>query len=403
MQRNSHSKSIEIGCCTMDTLLFAISEEYLNINWTSSTNKIRSNCSIEPGAHETPCAPDKVYSAKMSCGIYPGLNLIGACHTIPSPSLEPRLSEEARLQPALQSMFARPFSLFSLVTHTVARNIRRSMAESTGSTCTCKLTRLKLISWNIDGLDENNLKERTEFVCHFINSYQPHIVFLQEVIYETLSIIREALSPVYAIYAPPKIICNYFTVIIVKNCPAICTDGEVGQFDFPGSVMGRHLLQLYVKVCGIPIALFTSHLESMKDYAIERKTQLRLCFEFIEEQRKSFNRTCIFGGDLNLRDDELAAVGLPASIVDVWEACGSVKEHKYTWDVSKNDNLNWRYQSKPKVRYDRIYFSGIADYVKPHSFKLIGKERIPSCNRFPSDHWGMWAEFDVSEFIDLSS
>ena len=30
------------GLGLMDMLLFAISEEYFNINWTSSTNKIRS-------------------------------------------------------------------------------------------------------------------------------------------------------------------------------------------------------------------------------------------------------------------------------------------------------------------------------------------------------------------------
>ena len=43
---------------------------------------------------------------------------------------------------------------------------------------------------------------------------------------------------------------------------------------------------------------------------------------------------------LNVRDDEVAKVGLLPSMIDVWEACGSVEKHKYTWDVSENDNLN---------------------------------------------------------------
>ena len=47
---------------------------------------------------------------------------------------------------------------------------------------------LTVLSWNVDGLDGRNILERTRKVCHTINSRKPDIVFLQEVIKDTLSI-----------------------------------------------------------------------------------------------------------------------------------------------------------------------------------------------------------------------
>ena len=262
--------------------------------------------------------------------------------------------------------------------------------------------KLKLLSWNIDGLDGKDLTTRTEAVVDLIKSRSPHVVFLQEVVSQTLSLIHTKLGPTYSIHISPKITVHYFVAILVtKKCSQkITLDGDIGMFDFPGTTMGRHLLQLFIKVCGVPIALYTSHLESMKDYSRERKEQLKLCFEFVREQKELFGRACILGGDLNLRDEEVAKVGLPESTVDVWEVCGRAEEHRYTWDISANDNLVWKYPNKPKLRFDRLYFSSKDNHpIKPESFELVGKERIPGCNRFPSDHWGMFAVFDVSELI----
>ena len=47
---------------------------------------------------------------------------------------------------------------------------------------------LTVLSWNVDGLDERNILERTRKVCHTINNRKPDVVFLQEVIPQTLSV-----------------------------------------------------------------------------------------------------------------------------------------------------------------------------------------------------------------------
>lgn len=49
---------------------------------------------------------------------------------------------------------------------------------------------LKLLSWNIDGLDKNNLEERTEAVVATILSNKPDVVLLQEVVQYSLEVLQ---------------------------------------------------------------------------------------------------------------------------------------------------------------------------------------------------------------------
>ena len=50
--------------------------------------------------------------------------------------------------------------------------------------------------------------------------------------------------------------------------------------------------------------------------------------------------TVLFAGDLNLRDKELAEIGgPPAGVEDLWQRTGSRKECQYTWDMTRNHNL----------------------------------------------------------------
>ena len=49
----------------------------------------------------------------------------------------------------------------------------------------------------------------------------------------------------------------------------------------------------------------TSHLESTKEHASERKNQLKLSLSHLTKTDK--DRTVVFGGDLNLRDNEVWA------------------------------------------------------------------------------------------------
>ena len=251
---------------------------------------------------------------------------------------------------------------------------------------------LKVLSWNIDGRDEEDIQDRTESVCDFIAANQPDVVYLQEVVSEMMGIIGSKLDSSYEGYTAHSPPAHYYPAILVRKS-SIQVQGSLECYDFHYSSMGRHLLQLPVKFSELEIQLMTSHLESLKDYARERKDQLKYAFEIMEELQAS--KICIFGGDLNVRDDEVGKVGLPDKTVDVWEACGSNEEEKYTWDATANDNLNWSFGKKLKMRFDRVYLSPSDGKLRPKGFSLVGKERLSRCGRFPSDHWGLWMEFGV--------
>ena len=135
----------------------------------------------------------------------------------------------------------------------------------------------------------------------------------------------------------------------------------------------------------------TTHLETTSERRDERIRQLSEVFQII----KRSDRLSIFGGDLNLRDTEvIRRDDMPEDAVDVWEACGRQKEHQYTWDTTENDNLGHSHGGA-QLRFDRIYLNPDDGALQPKSFELVGKERLPGCGRFASDHWGLWVEFQV--------
>jgi tyrosyl-DNA phosphodiesterase 2 len=265
----------------------------------------------------------------------------------------------------------------------------------------------RLLSWNIDGLDERNTVDRARAVCSFIQAKLPHAVYLQEVIDQTWAEIVKTLSDTYDCYASSAAMTRPYYVAILVHKSTVVTTGSVECLDFSCSSMGRQLFQLPVRFAGVNILLLTSHLESTREPACSqaRKRQLRIAFNVMKEAcARDPSLSCLFGGDLNLRDKEVKSVGLPPAMADVWEACGSPPEQQYTWDVKNNDNLDWQFPQKPSCRFDRLYLlpnKGAELRVPPadvtgERFVLVGKARLSKCGgRFPSDHWGMWAEFEV--------
>ena len=255
---------------------------------------------------------------------------------------------------------------------------------------------LRLLSWNIDGLDEENKKERTEEVCRTILLKRPHLVFLQEIVSDTQAILVQKLGHVYSLFVHPAPPLHYYPMILINHkCGDISVSGMLNVMEFSGSIMGRHLLDMNVSFHGVSLQIMTTHLESTKNYAAERKRQLEFCFEEVVKHTR-LGKICIFGGDLNLRDQELKVIQIPERSVDVWQSCGSVMEEKFTWDMTANSNISWEHQYKPKMRFDRLYLSPYGmDTARPVKFELIGKDYAADCERYPSDHWGMWAEFIV--------
>ncbi|KAL2791379.1 tyrosyl-DNA phosphodiesterase 2 [Daubentonia madagascariensis] len=244
------------------------------------------------------------------------------------------------------------------------------------------------ITWNIDGLDLNNLQERARGVCSLLSLYNPDVVFLQEVIPPYYSYLKKRASNYEIITGHEE---GYFTAIMLKKLRVKLKSQEV--IPFPSTKMMRNLLCVHVSVSGNELCLMTSHLESTRGHAKERMNQLKIVLKKMQEAPES--ATVIFAGDTNLRDQEVTKCGgLPNNILDVWEFLGKPKHCQYTWDTQMNSNLG--ITATCKLRFDRIFFRAAAEegHIIPQSLDLLGLEKL-DCGRFPSDHWGLLCNLDV--------
>ncbi|CAF1174310.1 unnamed protein product [Rotaria sordida] len=254
----------------------------------------------------------------------------------------------------------------------------------------------KLLSWNIDGLDEYALEIRTQGVIDIIKKEEPDVIFLQEVIPTSLKLIRIFL-PEYDSYAGN--IQGYFVVILTRREMFRIHGFEI--IAYPNTNMNRNLLIVHTTYKNsIEIDLMTSHHESGTEELAsqQRIEQLKLCFQRMLDA--PLQRIVLFGGDLNMREKELRKIGnIPSGICDLWIETGKRNECAYTWDMSINTNNNFPSNTfQPRARFDRLYFrSTIENNIKfqPISFELKGLEKLSSIQRYCSDHWAIQVNFEI--------
>lgn len=256
---------------------------------------------------------------------------------------------------------------------------------------------LRVMSWNVDGLDsdesnEEDLLGRTLWIVKTINECRPHVVMVQELIDFNLAIFKQALGRGFDIYVQKDPALPYFVGIFVHK-GTVDVIGSPSNIVFPTSRMGRGALGISVKLKGASSAskyeCITAHLESMRESSSERIIQLSVVDSYISTLLQGGIKNIIFGGDLNIRDNE---VPKDWKEKDCWILAGKDKAHEYTWDLQLNDNARMPNGGKPRCRFDRMYlFSKNSNSVK--SFQLVGKERVEGLDRFPSDHFGVLVSF----------
>ncbi|XP_061598441.1 tyrosyl-DNA phosphodiesterase 2 [Cololabis saira] len=247
--------------------------------------------------------------------------------------------------------------------------------------------KLSLISWNVDGLDTNNLPERARGLCSFLVLYTPDVVFLQELIPSYIDYLRKRAVSYMIIEGGEE---GYFTGMMLKKSRVKFVESEIVAY--PTTQMMRNLLVTQATFKGQKLCLMTSHFESCKGYAEERMKQLRVVMQKMKDAPDDV--TSLFGGDTNLRDTEVAKVGLPSSVCDVWERLGKEEHCRYTWDTKANSNKTVPYVSR--CRFDRVYFRPAAKEgvprLAPDHMALVGLEKL-DCGRYTSDHWGIYCSF----------
>ena len=241
---------------------------------------------------------------------------------------------------------------------------------------------MKLVSWNINGLEDDYLDERTEAAMFHILlgapievamkagfiPDTPDIVVLQEVVsrsfYAHLQPHFKAAG--FTLYPDAPSERSYFEVIAVREKVLASSFTP-----FSYTQQGRGLT--VVTLNGLTI--MTSHLESQKPGSAMRIDQA----QWILAQMEQHDEPCIFAGDTNLRDSEWQQCH-PKQVVDAWETLGSPKKYTVTW-----------LQDRYKARYDRVWCKGLT--VK--QFATFGRQKLATVNTRASDHLGIQIEFET--------
>ncbi|KAM3836045.1 tyrosyl-DNA phosphodiesterase 2-like [Diretmus argenteus] len=251
--------------------------------------------------------------------------------------------------------------------------------------------KLSVICWNVDGLDNDNLAHRARGLCSVLVSHTPDVVLLQELIPPYIRNLKKwAVHKGYTVIEGGK--GDYFTGMLLKNSRVQLLKSEI--VTYPTTKMTRNLLVAKVSFKGQELWLMTSHYESCKENGKERMKQLRVVMKRMREAPDNIN--VLFGGDTNLRDTEVAKVGLPSGVFDVWERLGKQEQCRYTWDTKANTNTGIRHISR--FRFDRVYLrpatrEGVP-HLAPDHMALVGQQKL-QCGRYTSDHWGILCYFSA--------
>ena len=248
---------------------------------------------------------------------------------------------------------------------------------------------MRLVTWNLNGLDDCSLDERTEAAV-FISilgarldqlhagtraSAPADVIVLQEVVTRTL-----------LAHLKPHLSAGGYIVI-----PDVAPDRqtfEVIAYREPITLRAYQseplVDSIYARVLHIAdfdhpdgaVRVLTAHFDSGTDAAKVRGAQLCQVGERI-------GVSGIFAGDANLRKAEWLSVRDKLPMADVWESLGEPSTTRYTWRQLVNGE-------DYKARFDRVF---LGPGLVASSISALGAEPLPVLGVSISDHLGLAVEF----------
>ncbi len=241
---------------------------------------------------------------------------------------------------------------------------------------------MELISWNLNGLEDQNLDQRTEaamfqmllgapiekVMLEGLKPRSPDIIVLQEVVERTFHAhIKPHLKAAgFHIYPDVPTERSYFEIIASKQAFK-----NISYQNFEWTSQGRGLSIARLEN---GLTIMTAHMESDKSGSSMRVDQAKEILTLMPK-----HTPCVFAGDTNLRKKEWLSLD-HGKVMDAWEALGASKAHKTTWQ-----------NGKYKARYDRIWSQGI----RLNSFETFGQDKIPTISEASSDHRGLRLSFSL--------
>jgi endonuclease/exonuclease/phosphatase family metal-dependent hydrolase len=207
-----------------------------------------------------------------------------------------------------------------------------------------------VLSWNVAGLSEASLDERTEAQCLtlLLSEPSPHVIALQEVVRRTwYAHWRPHLAAAgFRVFPadPTETDSAYFSLLAVRGASA-----EAVSVPFAPSRMGRRL----VGARWDGWTFLTAHLESERGGGRARVDQATA----IAAHLLACPGPAVFAGDTNLRIEEEPRVAGLAELTDAWTATGALPSTRATWRGGR-----------ASARFDRVWVNAAAQV---DSFELL--------------------------------
>jgi endonuclease/exonuclease/phosphatase (EEP) superfamily protein YafD len=248
---------------------------------------------------------------------------------------------------------------------------------------------IRLLTWNVDGLNESQLGQRMEELCLEIliggdlsraaagrpTRPMPHVVALQEVVRVAHhGFFTPHFSAAGFTLWPPRDPggCGHYELLAVRAPWAL---GDCERHPFEETPLGRARTTAILRHTGTGerVALATAHLESLRSGEPARIAQALEISAWMCSQIPE-GTPAIFAGDTNLRDAEWSVVEgelAERGVRDAFLELGSPPAARATW----------RPESDPRrgFRFDRVWLRGA---ITPRELSLRDLPRA-------SDHAGV--------------
>ena len=245
---------------------------------------------------------------------------------------------------------------------------------------------MRVVTWNIGGLDDEALDERTEAAVFTAilgarldqvhKGTKPHpppeVIVLQEVVPRTLyaHLQPHFAAAGYTVVSTDDANRQNFEVVAYRE-PFVLRD--FSSLPLQDSDYGRVLHTAIFDTPSGERRVLTGHFDSGTEAGEVRTAQLRQVAEAIGEDG-------VFAGDANLRKDEWLGVRDEVTMRDVWEVLGEPPATRVTWR-----------RGEYKARFDRVF---IGPRITPRSMVALGTSLLPDRAIPISDHIGLLVELD---------
>ena len=256
-------------------------------------------------------------------------------------------------------------------------------------------TTIKILSYNL-WFDAICIPQRMQGVVAIVHETKPDVLLFQEVTLDMLDCVEPLLEAIgFTLVCDGLDETRSYAEVIFLRQDSVWTQVQRAQCNsFENSSMHRclQIITLVLKENQYTrILVGTAHLESLTHNGQTRRAQLQTCFSLLGE-----DTTCPFvlGGDTNLGAGDDKVLATPENIEDAWISCGSDPQHRYTWDTTKNNNLECGFYAR--CRFDRFYCS--KSLVRTTEFCTVGKHLLDTKPRelYCSDHWGIMATMSIA-------